>query len=498
MELEEQVERLEREKMDMSRDLGSVLDLLRNQGIAQTSAAIARRFDEICQKYPLTAHDCPEGDAQSVMSSNTGRERFGHPSHPRQTLGTISSASSDHHGMMPGAQVRPPAQGPNLSFGSSGVGFYPPETLAYEVIAQPTPENASFPSYAPDPRAPGTWIEQPPVPPHPQQVFFQQQQVGAEQALVNNPMANPDSSAASEATFGRRLQRRTLERGLSLAQMDNPPPDRFGAVFGFCLLVESRNQIINRLKSCLHSFKEESLNYWRFPFSNLGGAGFSSERAASGSSTEPPMGNQGYVESFKPQHSTGFAMGPFSAQVESVKDSRLDKRMQIKFPGFEGEFLDAEEAERYLRDRGIRIPPFAEFVEVEISTNDFGDGPETGTAPANLPASGTQDSMANQKGWQMAARKASEDAITTMFSDGTVTGAADTGAMNPFLCPAVPLGSWTSTKRSNPTFKATIRVSVLVEEMVNSSVCLGRTPGLRAKDIDRAVKIASGLYKSTT
>lgn len=496
MELEEQVERLEREKIDMSRDFGSVFDLLRTQGIGQTSAAIVRRFEELSQKYPLGALDYQEGDAQSVMSSNTGRDRFGQYGHPRQTLGTISSASSDHHVTMHGGQVRPQAQGPNMSYGSAGASFYSPENLSYEVITQPTPENASFPSYAPDPRAPGGWIEQPTAAPHPQQVFFQQQ-VGFEHALVNNPMANPDSSAANEATFGRRLQRRTLERGLTLIQMKTPPPDRFGAVFGFCLLVESRDQIINRLTTCLHSFREESLNYWRFPFHNLGGAGFSSGRATPGTSIDARIANQGFVESYKPQEVTGFAMGPFSAQVESVKDSHLDKRMQIDYPGFAGEFLDVEEIERYLHKRGIVIPPRAEFVEAELNTNDFGDGPTTGTMPANVPVSGTQEPVANQGPWPgIAAQASSADAVTTMFSDGTVTGAADTAAMNPFLCPAVPLGSWTSTKRSGPTFKATIQVGILVEEMVSRSVCLGRTPGVRPKDVDRAVKIASGLFRS--
>ena len=388
-----------------------------------------------------------------------------------------------------------------MSFGSSGGGFYVPENLAYEVITQPTPENASFPSYAPDPQAPNQWIEQPPLvqlppgtqpPPTAYQVFFQQQVGAAEQAVsINNSLAGPNSSAAHEATFGRRLQRRTLERALYLAEMENPPPDRFGAVFGFCLLVESKDRIVERLRSCLHSFKEESLNYWRYPFTNLGGIGFSSPNTTNNARTD----SHGYIESYKPQHMTGYSMGPFPPHIEAVKDTRLDKRMQINFPGFSGEFLDSDEAERYLRAKGIEIPAMAEWVTVEVSTNDFGDGSETETVPVEpqrQPVSCAQDAGPVHGAWP---RVSGPDAITTMFSDGSVTGAADTGAMHPFLCPAVPLGSWTSTRRSNPKFKTTIQVSTLVEEMVNRSVCLGRAPGIRPKDIDRAVKLASGLYK---
>ena len=82
VELEKQVERLEREKVVMSRDFGSVLDLLRGQGIVQTSAVFAQCFDDLCRKYPLGTLDYHNSDVQSVMSSNAGRGRFRPPAAP--------------------------------------------------------------------------------------------------------------------------------------------------------------------------------------------------------------------------------------------------------------------------------------------------------------------------------------------------------------------------------------------------------------------------------
>ncbi|KJK84676.1 hypothetical protein H633G_11648, partial [Metarhizium anisopliae BRIP 53284] len=54
--------------------------------------------------------------------------------------------------------------------------------------------------------------------------------------------------------------------------MSNPPPDRFAAVFGFCLFFESKAAIIQRLQLSLSRNQHEDLSHWRFPFTSLGGA----------------------------------------------------------------------------------------------------------------------------------------------------------------------------------------------------------------------------------
>lgn len=74
VELEEQVKRLECEKANMLRDFGSVLDLLRGQGIAEISVVTAQCFDDLRRKHPLGMLDYHDCDAQSVISSNAGRE----------------------------------------------------------------------------------------------------------------------------------------------------------------------------------------------------------------------------------------------------------------------------------------------------------------------------------------------------------------------------------------------------------------------------------------
>lgn len=445
-DLEDKVKKLEEAKTVMTQEFSGFLQLLQSQGTAHANPEVSQRFQNLSQKYLPDAIGQPprESDENSGASSTAAREKAPAQHHQRRhTMGTMSTASSDQYTPIPStAQARPSLRGAPNSFASSATSFYPPEAMSYEVIAQPTPENASFPSYTPDPQAPGGWVEQPPM----------------GQSLIPHGPHTAASYAPQEQTFGRRLHLTTLRRGLILAAMPSPPPNRFSAVFGFCLLYESREAIINRLVEQFQAVSQAPMDNWEALF----------------------------------PHPHGY-----------------DKRI-TELPGFEGEqFVDSEEVDTYLLRRGIHIPGSADFVEVELNPNEFAGAFETGTVPVNvavapvgqaaapmqpagmghIPVSG----MWHSQPAQTAAATSTADAITTMFTDGSATGATDTGAMNPFLCPAIPVGSWVS--QSPPKFKATLNVSVLVEELIAKSVCLGYTSGLRPKDVDRAVKIATGLFR---
>ena len=220
----------------------------------------------------------------------------------------------------------------------------------------------------------------------------------------------PASYSYQERTFGRRLQRAALEQGLLVAKMESPPPHIYAAVFGFCLLFEPRESIIRRLTNCIRSNYDETLHNWRFPFFHLGGAGTffdalvndstdysgvpstaSASSPSGGSGTAPtspgdsrPMGNLGMKEPYKPAQTAGFGMGPFDAHVEETRDLRVDSKMRITVPGFEGTFFDPDEIEFYLRQRGVYIPPAADFVTIDVDINDFAT--EATDGPAALSA----------------------------------------------------------------------------------------------------------------
>lgn len=194
----------------------------------------------------------------------------------------------------------------------------------------------------------------------------------------------PDSYSSHERSFGRRFQRATVEAGLALALMENPPPDRYMAVFSFCLQFESRQEIIRRLSVVLDRTRNESLNNWKYPFSNLGGAGtWMAQPDSSGrlfdrdiTNGDLHIGNHGLAQPDKPFNMNGLSTGPFSADVETTRDVRVDRQMHMLYPGFEGDFFDADEVDSYLHQRGIIIPPGKDFIEAEIDLDVFDRPPD--------------------------------------------------------------------------------------------------------------------------
>lgn len=432
----------------MTQDISGLLGLLQTQGTAHANPEVLQSFRDLSHKYtPSAVGQLPrESDEHSATSSAAVRERASPQHHrKRQMMRTASSASSDqytpHHSA---AQARPSIQGAPNSFASSATSFYPPEALSYEVIAQPTPENASFPSYAPDPQAPGGWVEQPPM----------------GQSLVASGLGGSASyGGRPPQTFGRRLHLATLRRGLILASMPTPPLERFGAVFGFCLFFETREDIITRLVEQIEAVSQAPMDNWEVPYPLVHG---------------------------------------------------YSKRI-TEFPGYDGEaFIDSEAVGDYLLQRGVHIPGSAETVEVEFDPCDFGGSSEAYAVPVSGPAMSCSQAagqmnppgmgqvipvsgMWHSQPGQTAGATSTAEAISTMFTDGPATTTVGTGVLNPFLYPSIPTGPWVS--QTPRRVKATLNVSLLMDEIMKKSVCLGRTPGLRPADLDRAVRVATGLAR---
>lgn len=232
----------------------------------------------------------------------------------------------------------------------------------YETITLPTSENSSFPfGFNPDSLFPDISYQQPQTP---------------QPSFPSYPtLPLPDSFAYKEVTFGRKLQRVVLQQGYQLVSMPNPPKEIFARVFGFCLLFEPVENIRHRLRVCLERTEQESLNYWQAPFWKLGGAGDHLHHPPFGLETDNrPVGNQGTADRGKHAFgSNNMAMGPFDAKLTEARDKRLDPRMRITLPGFQGDFYDSEEVELYLQSRGINILPGQDFVTAEVDEASFSD-----------------------------------------------------------------------------------------------------------------------------
>jgi len=221
--------------------------------------------------------------------------------------------------------------------------------MDFEIITQPTLENASFPF--------GTAPE------------FDFGAFSSPTPSPFSPLPLPKTYTSQEATFGRRLQRFACERALILISMPNPPPERFNRVFGFCMLMETKEDIHTRLRRTVDRNIQENLSNWQYPFYNLGGAG---THFGTDSMGQQRTGNQGTMDVLKPHNSAGFSTGPFGPGISDVQNNSLDKDMRMDMAGFRGDFFDCDEVELYLRQRGVTIPPGADHVTVEVDPTGFG------------------------------------------------------------------------------------------------------------------------------
>lgn len=386
--------------------------------------------------------------------------------------------------------------------------YVPPSTSSFnfEVITQPTLENASFPFGAAPPEFDFSSFSHPSPSPY-------------------NPLPLPKTYTSEEATFGRRLQRFASERALVLISMSDPPAERFQRVFGFRLLLETKDQILAGLRRSVDRTATENLSNWKYPFYNLGGAGthFSSSSSSSAAHT-PPSGNQGTRDIFKPHSTSGFALGPFNQSISNIRDTNLDKDMRMGLDGFEGDFFDCDDVELYLRQRGVTIPPGADHVTVEIDPSGFGTNfvssalypfdnrnthdplsllspPTSGVTSSSLSPTSSSDSSiptttkAGHSSWSGLVDPMLDGIFQTTggsYMGLTVTsGASDFGGINSsglLVYGDEPRGAKSRRER------VMVDVNLLIKNMTKSAICLGRSPGFRPADVDAAfLKAARGV-----
>ncbi|KAK8145221.1 hypothetical protein G3M48_004785 [Beauveria asiatica] len=413
--LEEKVKELEKSNADMSREFHKFHDLVLAQGLLNASSEAANRFRAATDNFLRitgrsvgeTGYISPEDERTTVIDGFRGPAEASCGS----SIGTRSSPKS-----------QPDTSGHTQLVPSPGNRTSVDSMASYEVVAQATPDNASFPLYTDMDVVPDL----------------------AGYATITSPFATlPLTSSLSyhELSFGRRLQRRTTERGLFLASMANPPPERYAAVFGFSLLFESRETIARRLSQQLANLI--------MPFQDHA----------------------------NPQK------GPL--------EEKMEQRIRLTF-GFEKEFLNADEIELYLRQLGINIPRQVEFVDAEVDVNTL-----TETMPPILTAHGSFSSQSS--GYDNQNPQATVSIPLNIPTNHALlqqmpmqpSSSAQAAGFFPYICAPGMENAWGATPWQKP--KLTISVGVLVEELASRSVCMGKHPGVRVKDVNNAIKVAAGL-----
>lgn len=316
----------------------------------------------------------------------------------------------------------------------------------------------------------------------------------------------PRSYASQEATFGRRYHRAAQEGGFLLASMKHAPPSWYKKVFGFCMHFETREEISSRLGEAVRKSQNSTLNNWRFPFTNIGGAGlFYPDQGFD--DNESPIGNRFLQnEAYRPSEMSGFSMGPFGPSIEQVRDLRLNPQLRIIDPEYDGDFFDADEIEICLRGYGVTIPPNKDFVTAYIDMGMFqrAEVEEVAGFQPKDPVTPPDKSNESPTATGIERDQQSFGAVAATFRCPAGMMGMAMGSMPP---PPKPQSQeyW-----KTPTRKET-KVKIDVERLItgklttmlfrlllidstkglcSSTVCLGRTPAVRPKDIRMSLKMS--------
>lgn len=327
---------------------------------------------------------------------------------------------------------------------------------------------------------------------------------------LNEPLPPPVTYSFQESSFARRLLRSTVEAAVRLL---TDPNSRREDIFRFCRFTftwVTRARCLAKLKSLLATTTRESLEIWTAPQWHLGGSGLHYPRSGLDVGSLPPPG-----------WTAREPMGPRRAMsVETPLDPSLDINAIVKLMGLEGEWFDSNDVEQYLRTKGIFLDGQSNWAEVDLS---YEPNPSTTDSPV--------ESSRNSSGGLQSPHNHSP-AFNNAFIQQVDTeywGNENTAMFNPSdTGTAVPFTESSSfnhkSLNSTANFQANVfsydvsntsyqnKVYLDVEKfirswfyslvlstgsmltiwiaLVNSAVCLGRTPGFRKSAIDSAYDTA--------
>lgn len=345
-----------------------------------------------------------------------------------------------------------------------------------QVITRPTEDNASFPFDLMDLQS--YRVEVPPVEDLAQNFYSEAQ------------LPLPPTHSYNEFSFARRIHRAAVERAVRLITSKNPNPKRYQEVFGFCFLYESKESVEARLKRVLSGTTKDTLQEWKAPFVHLGGSG-----------TFYPIQESEVDGDLMPKFRTGYSMGPFSQSVTPVQDKIVEPSMRLNLPGYEGEWFDPNDVEGYLRGRGLEIPPSADYVTTEIDISVLGEigsphsehtlttiSPKTPRSPVgNVLGDEGNGNFAYNFEFAKPAAKAFPFPIgyADWESNENVREASN---IDPIF--VTPHRSLNEVGEAAPRIErrlVTVNVKILIDEILDHGVCLGRAPGFRPTDVNAAI-----------
>ncbi|KAK7975292.1 hypothetical protein PG989_013755 [Apiospora arundinis] len=387
----------------------------------------------------------------------------------------------------------------------------PPGPIGYEIIAQPTSQNASF---------------------APQLSFDSSYDMHSWASSPWASLPSPSTLAYQEPSFARRLHRTALQRAARLITMKDPPSEAVLRVFGFARLFETLEQIRERTLGLLTRSERDSLLNHDYPFQHRGGMSrhFHATEASELISSPTPCGLPA-----RPKDGYPFTMGPMDPRVGKIRETLVSLGGEINLPGFDGQFWDPDEVQIYLMHNGVEIPPAVDHHVIELEDGAFGPPPSqvqgeddksqfagrptpSSATPGEGTGAGTNTGKAATTGAStrlagpashpniMSATPSTESMPLWPQGHSTVDHFSPMGSAaptlsafpaHPFPGPNVlsfPLGLGGSNYSSSPiaphasATKRTLRIDVdeFLHQLIIKMTCLGRSPGIRPKDVDLA------------
>lgn len=327
---------------------------------------------------------------------------------------------------------------------------------------------------------------------------------------LNEPLPSPVTYSFQESSFARRLLRSTVEAAVRLL---TDPNSRREDIFRFCRFTftwVTRARCLAKLKSLLATTTRESLEIWAAPQWHLGGSGLHYPRSGLDVGSLPPPG-----------WTAREPMGPRRAMdAETPLDPSLDINAIVKLMGLEGEWFDSNDVEQYLRTKGIFLDGQSNWAEVDLapepipsttdspvgSSRNSSGGPQSPHNPSpafnttfiqqvgteywgngnaatfNPSDSGTRVQSTQSSSFNYKSRNSTTNFQANAFSyDVSNT----TYPNQVYLDVEKFIRSW-----FHSPFLSTGSMLTIWIALVNSAVCLGRTPGFRRNAIDSAYDTA--------
>lgn len=346
----------------------------------------------------------------------------------------------------------------------------------------------------------------------------------------------PMTYSFQETTFARRVHRSCIERVYHLLLDPSRRQTEFERIFKLSLLGRDRKKLTASLKVVLDRGPHEDLDFWQAPLIHVGGAGTHYPR-------RDPFGN---LVPKKSAYHLGIVGPQTLALLDNASRDSLSADMTIEIAGFEGEWFDPYDVQGYLEEKGIFIDPSSSFAEAELvewspSNSSISSASNAGNSePSSLPKSTplTQGQLT---------RLSEANADLSQWNDFTdmelgAVGFSDSkmGSWMNFLQPgegikmpndadtlnqmvdwddynlnALPNDvSNTILPVSNPATPPPRKKNIIIDvsKLVDgkrhmphmpgrltdfavvltiSGVCLGRSPGFRRRDVDRALALSS-------